>query len=313
MVGEMNTDRHPKIVCGLHRSGTTYVGSVLSYADDTMVIHELFNYDNGLRGVDGWYPYVTREMENKSDIVNLIQNAISLKGRLNRPPKKYPFWKLWIYRVFGGKLQLPWLILKVRGLFGIPPKQVIWKDPFCTFMLDYLVLGMSMKAVCVVRHPCALYYSINKQKWDFDIDYIYRQKDLIRDYASDIPEGIWEKAKTENVYSIAILWKIMSRMVSKLSGQSNHLLVVRHEDLCNNTFDEFKKIFQHLDITFSSKVQAYVNQSSNAAEVETALGDTKKMYRNSKALAQVWQGKISAEDEAVLRQVIAEDLKVFYD
>jgi hypothetical protein len=309
----MKTDLHPKIVCGLHRSGTTYVGSILSHSDDTMVIHELFNYGNGLSGVEGWYPYVTHEVQNKSNIVNLIQNAINFKGRLKRLPKKLPFWKLWIYKFFGGPLQLPWLFLRLKVMLAIPPKQVIWKDPFCTFMLDYLTRELKLKAVCVVRHPCALYYSINKQKWQFDIDYIYQQKDLIRYYAADIPEEIWAKAKSENIYSIAILWKIMSRIVSRVSAQSSNLLVVRHEDLCNNTIDECKKIYQHLDIPFSEKVKAYVNESSNATDVEIALGDTKNMNRNSKAIAKVWKGKITEEDERVLRRVIAEDWEVFYE
>ena len=208
---------------------------------------------------------------------------------------------------------MPWALLRLRGMLAFPPKHVIWKDPFCTFMLDYFLFVHHVKVVCLVRHPCALFYSIDKQNWLFDIDYIFNQKHLVLDYASDIQNDVWQKARESNAYSIAILWKIMIRMIYRLSLQSSNLLVVRHEDLCDRTIAEGKKICRHFDMSWSDGVLDYVRKSSTSSNIETALGDTKNMDRNSKAITSVWRGKVSEEVNGILRDVIAEDWALYYD
>ena len=147
----------------------------------------------------------------------------------------------------------------------------------------------------------------------FDIDYIFNQKHLVLDYASDIQNDVWQKARESNAYSIAILWKIMIRMIYRLSLQSSNLLVVRHEDLCDRTIAEGKKICRHFDMSWSDGVLDYVRKSSTSSNIETALGDTKNMDRNSKAITSVWRGKVSEEVNGILRDVIAEDWALYYD
>lgn len=304
----------PKVICGLHRSGTTYVGSVLAQSDEVAVIHELFNFGNGLKDVPCWYPYLPLMHDDETSVLKgTIADAIQFRGSLKRLPKKLPLIKSLVYRCFGGPLQFPWLKLRVLGACGVEPQHVVWKDPFCTFLLDYLLLGLDIKAVCILRHPCALYYSIAKQRWKFDIEHLYQQSELVSLYASDITDDDWQRARTENVYSIAILWKIMSRIVSSVSTRSENLLVIRHEDLCIDPYINFEEIYQHLGLTFDDNVKDYITQTSTASEVESIQGETLKMARNSKKVAGVWIGKVSAEDEGKLRKTIGAEWSLFYE
>jgi len=310
----MRKIENPKVICGLHRSGTTYLGSILSKSQGMVVVHELFNIGNGLKGNDVWYPYLTiNNQHNQAKLVDLIKGAMLLKGGLKRLPKQLTVFHLCIYKIFSGRLQWPWQMLRVRGALGIAPKHIVWKDPFCTFMLDFLTKELALKSVCVVRHPCALFHSIQKQDWFFDIAHLHQQTSLIQDYGADISPEIWEKAKVENVYAIAILWKLMSRVISKLLTETDKLLVIRHEDLCVNPEEEVTKVFNHLDIELSEDVLSYLDVSTNAKTVETSKKETLSLSRNSKEIVNVWVGKITDKDEQVLREVIGEDWKVFYE
>ncbi len=74
-----------RIVCGLHRSVTTYVGKIISKSKDVYIIHEPCNPDFGIRGIPIWYPFL-RDDNGQSDIgiKNIFDKIVQVSGEWNR-------------------------------------------------------------------------------------------------------------------------------------------------------------------------------------------------------------------------------------
>jgi len=65
------------LITGIHRSGSTFVGKIVSQANDIYYIQEPFNKYGGVKGVDVWFKYLS---EDYSDLKydQIIKNIINL-------------------------------------------------------------------------------------------------------------------------------------------------------------------------------------------------------------------------------------------
>ncbi|MCD6486472.1 MAG: sulfotransferase [Syntrophobacterales bacterium] len=299
------------VICGLHRSGTTYVGRILSLSSSTSVIYEPFNSVWGLQYAPPSYTYWRAE-DASSYAEKIVQKALMFQGNFSKPLSTKYGWRKTKYKFFGGKKHLQWKKLKLLEFLHMVPKHVIWKDPFCTFMVDYLSRIYNMKIVCMIRHPCAHYYSVSKQNWFFDIRNLTRQKKLLTDYGTGNPEYLWEKAKSDNLTSIALLWKIMIRMMTSLNKQNNNLMIVRHEDLCIQPEVEVERICKFLGVGFTPRMRKYIHITSHGLYAEALNGNEHDYVRNSKALVDIWKSKLPEREQEMVLQIIGEDIKNFY-
>lgn len=300
------------VICGLHRSGTTYIGRILSLTSSTSVIHEPFNPVWGLEYAPPTYTYWRAEHAS-SCAEEVVRKALMFQGSFSKPVSNKYGWRKTRYKFFGGKQHLQWTRLKLLKFLHMAPKHIIWKDPFCTFMVDYLSRISNMRIVCMIRHPCAHYYSVSKQNWHFDISNLTRQKKLLTDYGMGISEHLWEKAKGDNLTSIALLWKIMIRMLTSLSKQDNNILLVRHEDLCTKPEVELGYICNCLGISFTPRMRKYINRTSHGSSAEALDGKVHDFVRDSKALVDVWKNNLPKRKQEILLHIIGEDIKQFYD
>ena len=199
------------IVCGLHRTGTTYVANILSQDRNVCIIHEPLNRDHGVIGVPVWYPYSDPDSSNSANHIEpLYRNISEFKQSWIKKPLRDANFVSWIrHKVFGDRQTFIWSQLKLRKYFNMLPDTVCWKDPFATFSVGYIVRSYGARALCMVRHPGAVYHSTIKRGWHFDIKILLSQEGLIRDYGTDIPAKYWDLARTKQTASIAILWKLM--------------------------------------------------------------------------------------------------------
>lgn len=300
----------PVVICGLHRSGTTYVGRILSLADSTYVLHEPFNPVWGLEYAPSTYTYWTKDNTN-SDADEIVCKAMAFYGKFVKPTSNKRGLQKIRYKVLGGKQHLQWNALKLKKFLGMPPENIVWKDPFCTFMVDYLTRICKIKTVVMVRHPCAHYSSVDKQNWHFDIGNLTGQQKLINDFGKGIPEGYWEKAKNDNLVSIALLWKLMSRMLASVSEKNDNLLLVRHEDLCLDPENEIHRICMHIGMDFTSPMTNYIKVTSQGPSAEAPAGQVHGFQRDSRALINIWRKNLSRDQVTTLLEIVDEDLQTF--
>lgn len=291
------------MVCGLHRSGTTYVGAMLRQAS-ICVVHEPLNERFGVVGVPVAYPFL---MEDGGGYSQLIDDVARFKPGWNGSEdiggNKL---KRIVYRVSGGRSGLRWSLLRLQKLLGVLPSNICFKDPFSTLATPYFIKKYSAKVVCMVRHPAAIHYSTEKQGWWFNIDNLYNQPELISSYAQDVPEHHWAMAREHHAASIALLWKLMIRVNRPLIGKG--LLMVRHEDLCISPDTEARKICEHLGVLFDAKLAHFVATHSEGSSAESAGGKIHNFKRDAKSLPNIWRGRISLEDERMIREICSEEL-----
>lgn len=300
------------IVCGLHRSATTYVGKIISKSKDVYVLHEPCNPDFGIQGIPVWYPYLREDNGQRDiEIKKIFDKIVQVSGEWNRHIAKKD---LKILQLVGSRHFHRWNYLKFRRMIHKLPKIICWKDPFVTFSLDFLNKRYNGKAICMIRHPGAWLYSNIKLGWFFDINNLVSQRPLIDTFSEDIPKDLWVTAESNSVVSFALLWKLMARVIYEQNLSQNELLVVRHEDLIDEPVKISKKICKHLEVTFTRRMEKYIDQTTHGARVENPEGKVHSFTRDSRALKNVWRTKLKKKEYYLLKNIIGDDIRKFgYD
>ncbi|MEL6779904.1 MAG: sulfotransferase [Cyanobacteria bacterium J06597_16] len=302
-----------KIICGLHRSGTTYTGNILSKNSSLTTIHEPCNPDWGVSEQIKWYPFMDAEAVDE-ETAALFDDILNFRCRWsNRPPRRLPLKSHVMYRAVGGKQGLVWSQLRLKHLIHQLPPAVVWKDPFVTFALGHLLTTYNAKAVCLIRHPGALWYSNRKLNWPFEIERLRTQSALIEKYGQDIPDKYWQMATPDSPVCIAILWKLMARVIAEQAARYESLLAVRHEDLCLQALETAQKICQHLDLTCEPEMIAYITKTTSGKRSESKQGVAHSFNRDSKQIIDTWRGRLDTTEETLIREVIGDDLFKFYE
>lgn len=307
------------VVCGLHRSGTTFVGEILRHAGAN-IIHEPMNPEFGMINVPISYPYVEKTSDAQS---GLIDHACNMARVWNTDcTNLIPIWKarglklIWlrrlVYSATGGKNGLRWRWLRLRRLVGMRPKDIFFKDPYLTFSTPYLASTYDSKIVCIVRHPAAVFHSSENQQWHFNIENLLSQPDLVAKYGYGISKDHWDLARTSNAASIAILWKLMVRINLSAAAEENRILLITHELLCIQPQTFAKNICRHFDIPFTVRLEQYVTSQTGGKRVEADGGKLHDFTRNSGKLTDIWKRKVSPENQKIINEIAGEELQRIY-
>ena len=303
------------VICGLARSGTTYVGRVLSRAEGVHLINEPLNKDFGVKGVLQWYSYVDEaDQENNYETKKLIQDIIHFRaGWTQSSPPEYPLLTRLSKRVYGGRSGLVWSGLRLKKLLGFPFQTVCLKDPFATFAVDHLIKSYSAKVVCMIKHPCALYLSQKRQGQAWHIEDLLAQRKLRDRFAGDVSANTWKLAIRHNSAGIALLWKIMARAITSQVKDLKNLLIIRHENLCVDPAKVIEGICAHFGIAYGRGIEKYLSKTSQGNQVYAKAGKLHSFRRNSLALKDAWRGVINPQDEGMIKEVIGDDFYLIYE
>ncbi|MEL7509810.1 MAG: sulfotransferase [Cyanobacteria bacterium J06554_1] len=303
-----------KIICGLHRSGTTYTGNILSEHSSFQVLHEPCNPEWGIKGVQAAYPYLTSSTPKDNKTALLLNDILNFRRQWNhRPPQQLKPLTHLLYRLSGGQAGRTWSTLRLRNALNSLPPVICWKDPFTTFALEHLLSTYKAQAVCMIRHPGALWHSNRKLKWPFDIKVLLDQKQLIERYGTDIPDRHWQLATPDSPASIAILWKLMARLISQQEKSQKSLITVRHEDLCVQPTATAADICHHFGMNFQNRMHRYIANTSSEDKKESAQREAFSFERNSKQIINLWRDHVDKTEEHMIRDIIGDDLGRFYE
>ena len=300
------------LVCGLHRSGTSYLLAALRRARRLPVADEPLNERRGVRGVPVAYPYVPVAGGAYARLIDEVADRARPWGRGNRLRSPESALRAALYRLSGGRSGLSWRAQRAASALGRPPRLAFWKDPFATLATPYLVRRHPLRAVCLVRHPAAVYLSTVRQGWVFEADNLSRQGELLRDYGYGILPADWDLARRNPAAAVALLWKFMARINSDVAAGPDPLLLLRHEDLCVSPEAALESAATHLGLSLTDAARGFVRSKSEGARATGVAGRPHDFDRDSRALVNAWRGSISAADERVIRDMVGEDLLRIY-
>jgi hypothetical protein len=191
----------PILISGTHRSGTTWVGNVLSKNPNYEMVYEPFNLNNkpGRHWInfENWFTYISKENEQayKAGLSKTYSFQYSPWLKLSDMPNwngiKQCYFEAKAYRKFRREKKTPLI-----------------KDPIAFFSAPYLAETFNMKVVILIRHPAAFVSSLKRMSWDFNGLDLLRQPLLMKHVLTDYMEEL-ETLSDENAnYIDRICWPV---------------------------------------------------------------------------------------------------------
>ena len=296
----------PILVTGSHKSGTTWVGRMISAAAHIGYIHEPFNV--GIKiGVNPrpsryWFQHICdRNVENYYLIFEgILRFKYPLRSNLARVSSTRDLAKV----VRDQGLSLSHRVRRDRPLV---------KDPIALFSAEWLYENFGMDVLVMIRHPAAFCSSLKIRGWRFDFRNFLDQPLLMERYLYPFQEKLDEYARNERsvIEQAVLLWTCTHHVITEYQEQHGNWLFVKHEDLSLNPLDRFQSIYSRFELEFTSRARRRILQSSgshNPAEYTTS----NEFMRNSKLSIWNWKDRLERHEIDMIRERTSDIAGSFY-
>jgi hypothetical protein len=296
----------PILVTGAHRSGTTWVGKMLSANRHAAYISEPLNvlHRRGVYGaeVKHWYQYITAE--NEAEYLPAFEQMLNFRYHL--------LTELGALRTQKDFLRMGRdLSIFVNGRLN--QQAALIKDPFAVFSTPWFAQKLNCKVVITVRHPGGFASSLKRLNWQFDFRDLLQQPLLMRDHLSADRAEMERMTADDIVGQSALLWRIIYRAVHASRSLFPNFHIVRHEDLSLDPVAGYKLLYQSLGLTFDEKVQAIIlNASSAENPSELSKKKVHSVKLDSRANMDNWKKRLTADEITRIRRLTEDVAPLFY-
>ena len=287
----------PILVTGAHRSGSTWVGRMLSSAPEVGYIQEPLNlyHRPGICGaqVKHWFPYISTE--NESLYYEDLKDTIGFRYKIGKELQsvrslKDLFRAARDYRDF--------------NCYRATNARPLLKDPLAIFSAEWLASKFDMDVVMLIRHPAAFVASIKTKDWAFPFAHILEQRNLVEIYLHPFETEIktYSEVEQDLVDQACLLWKLIHFRISQYQNQHKGWIFKRHEDISLNPLSEFKDICERLNLEFSEAAQHTIASHSATENPVDALNHDPFLFlrrhlkRDSKANIVSWKQRLSCSE-----------------
>ena len=295
----------PILVTGAHRSGTTWVGKMLSADADTAYISEPLNvlHRPGVfrAQVKHWYQYICNENEGEylPAFHNLLDYDYHLIDEIRAIRSRKDFLRM------GRDFMIFYYALE-RG------QRALLKDPFAVFSAPWFAKKLNCKIVITVRHPAAFASSLQRLGWSFDFKNLLDQPLLMRDQLEAQRDEMSAIKADDVIGQASLLWKLIYASVQTSRNLNPDLQVVRHEDFSRDPLNNYRDLYAALGLGFTSRVQKTIlNSSSSENPAELSLKKTHSVKLDSAANIKNWKKRLS-ESEINRIRTLTEDVSELY-
>ncbi|GAB4314137.1 MAG: sulfotransferase domain-containing protein [Bacteroidales bacterium] len=285
-------------VTGAHRSGTTWVGKMLSLNPGIRYIHEPFNIDEPrVHPFRYWFEYIHDKTpaERQKEVFNFLyglsfytRKGIQAEIKSINGPRD-------ILRLTGNLLSAP---------FTIP----LIKDPLAIMSTEWIANKFNARVVIMVRHPAAFVASIKVKKWTHPFDHFTSQPDLMEvlsPFAAKINEFASAKTEQDLIEQGILLWNIIYHRVSELKDSHPKWIYVRHEDLSVNPLEEYQKLYRQLGLKFTNIAKKGIIEST------TAIKES-RLARDSRKNITTWKSRLTPEEIERIKEGTRKIWSIYY-
>lgn len=300
-------------VTGIPRSGTTFVGKVLSMPLEVDYIHEPFNPQCGIAGLDRWYPYVrptidTEEMESFHEITkNLFSYDFEFKKYV---PRKDPWQRKLVKSLVGSRGEFYLRFAKLNPFH----QAAVIKDPIGNLLTEYLHHNFQVKPVIVVKHPLSFIASLKRVNWWIQTSWMTEnQPDLVADYFSDELDFI-NREYESLLEGSAAYWRASYKVLLEQASKHPDWQVITIEELSDNPLDVFQKLYRHLELPWSDSIQRKIMQLTQSGNNSTDAkgGKVQDFNRNSKDIFAMRRKSLSDKERQAIFDIVQDvALKVY--
>lgn len=268
-------------VTGTPRSGTTFTGLILSTPLSVDYIHEPFNPDCGLPGIEQEYVYTRSGLANEPDLRAKVAAMKSYRFHLRTGYyRRDSRWRRAIKRVLGGRGPF-YLRLAKMNVFR---RSVVVKDPKGCLLTGWLGRDCGFRPVVIVRHPAAYVASQLRLGPDMrsELAALAAQPDLVADHFEGDASPL-RPASDDPVVLASTLWSALTRVILAQAASVPSAIVVRHEDLSGEPERHFQALFHSCGLPWTARTARRVRRLTTG-QVEARGGRTQDFHRDSARL-----------------------------
>lgn len=304
-------ERKPILITGSHRSGSTWVGKIISESTAVGYIHEPFNPENPpITGISKpeinyWFPYICKE--NQIDFYRYFYDIINFNNNF--------FWEIKNIKTIKDVKRIIKEYFRFIKYQYYQVKPLV-KDPIALLSAEWLHSNFDMDIVVLIRHPAAFASSLKTWNWSFPFEHFLEQPLLMKYHLSHFENEIKAHVKKEHdiIDQAALLWKILySRVLDYQNKYFNdpNWIFIHHEDISKNPFLEFQNLFDFLNLKFTVNIQNIIKEycsESNPMEAQTV----NSLKRNSESNIKIWKNRLTSEEINRVRKQVEEISCHFY-
>ena len=296
----------PILVTGAHRSGTTWVGRMLSAEKSTAYISEPLNvlHRRGVYGanVPHWYQYITAE--NEAQYLPAFQQLMNFRYHLFAEIGSLRSQKDFLR--MGRDLSV-FMSGKLRG------QRALLKDPFAVFSTPWFAQTLNCQVVITIRHPGGFASSLKRLNWPFDFRDLLAQPMLMRDHLEKDRVDMESMPADDIIGQSALLWRMIYRSVHTTRSLFPQFKIVRHEDLSLDPVTGYKSLYESLGLNFDEKVRdTILNSSSSENPTELSKKKVHSVKLDSRANMDNWKKRLTPEEIVRIRKMTEEVSHHFY-
>lgn len=304
----MISEKHPVLVTGAHRSGTTWVGRMLAASSEFGYISEplsVLHRPGVLRTpIKHWYTYICPA--NQDVYLPGLRDTLAFRYHALAELKSLRS------RKDIGRMLRDWRIFSIGRLLN---RQPLLKDPFAVFSAPWFVERLNCRIVITVRHPAAFASSLKRLKWDFDFSDLLAQP-LLMDL---LPEPYKEEMKAmlntpqDIIGQASLLWRIIYQTVAQYQETYPEFILVRHEDLSLDPQTGFRQLYDQLGLSYTPAVAASIQRSSSAENPrEVSKQNAHVFHLDSRANLENWKRRLQPEEIDRIRRLTQDQANHFY-
>lgn len=282
----------PILVTGTHRSGTTWVGRILSANSEVGYIDEPFHLDKKAsitaRKFPYWFNFICDQNEELfRDQINAILNF------------EYPLF-LNLTREKKIKHKGRALLEKTKHTFNkITHKRPLLKDPIAFFSSEWLYQNFNTQNIVMIRHPAAFCSSLKIKNWAFDFNNFLNQPLLLdrhlQPFISKIEDFAKHPEETTIIDQAILIWNCVHHTIHKFKNKYSDWIFVRHEDLSRNPQLQFRDLYEKLDINFTNHAQNTIARYSGSQNPNEQVQGN-EFVRDSRKNIYNWKSRLTEKE-----------------
>jgi hypothetical protein len=307
-VSPTGTDRRerPILVTGAPRSGTTWVGRMLTLAPGVGYVHEPFNptTDAGISGrpFDHFFTYVTKE--NEARYAPHLERSLRFSYDLRRQVKTVRSPRA------AGRTALDFLsFTRLRASRA----RALMKDPIAVFSAGWLADRFGMDVVVIIRHPAAFVASFTGLGYRHDFNSFLRDPQLLTDYLGPFESEIRRYAEQpgDPLDEAVLLWRLVYHTVGRYRAERSDWLFVRHEDLSLEPVERYERLYGALRLDFTEAVREGIREHTSAGNPDR-LAEKHSVRLDSRAGLSGWRRSLTEEQVRRIREGSSDVSPSFY-
>jgi hypothetical protein len=279
----------PVLVTGSHRSGSTFVGKMLSLSGELGYIREPFSvlHRPGVLNVrfPYWFPYICAK--NEAPYLQPVRDMLGFHYQTIAALKAVR-----VPRDAAAIVHDQWEFARYRRRHARP----LLKDPIAVFSAGWLSDTFDAQVIVLIRHPAAFASSLMKYVWVHPFDHFLKQPLLVRDLLSPFAQELKEYATTEReiIDQAIVLWNVIHHAILQYRATRPGWRFFRHEDIAREPIERFGEMFEYLGIGFGERERAGIVNATHAANPIEAR-DAGVLRRDSRSAAETWKTRLSRD------------------